>query len=101
MRRHGQKRNSGLAVITVVVLTICVVFAFNRYRLEEEKEGLLAEKTEYEEKLEEQKERADMLKERSDKMQSIRYIEEMARQKLGLVFPNEIIFKPETDPEER
>ena len=41
-----------------------------------------------------EQERSDFLTERRAYMQTTRYIEEMAREKLGLVYPDEIIFRP-------
>lgn len=90
------KRRNGLKVIALAVLVLFVVIAFNSFSLQEEKRALEKQYSELQEKLQEEEERFYMLKDRAAYMQTIRYIEEIAREKLGLVYEDETIFRPES-----
>ncbi len=91
----GKKRN-GLKIIALAVLVLFVVIAFNSVSLQGEKRALEKQYSELQEKLQEEKDRFTMLQDRAAYMQTIRYIEEIAREKLGLVYEDEIIFRPES-----
>ena len=62
----------------------------------EEKDALEKQYSELEEKLQDEQDRSEILKDRAAYMQTTRYIEEIARERLGLVYKEEIIFRPES-----
>ena len=68
----------------------------NSVSLEQEKKTLEKQYSELEEKLQNEQERSEILKDRAAYMQTTRYIEEIARERLGLVYEEEIIFRPES-----
>lgn len=83
--------------ITVVVLSLAVVVNLKgaslrardqEYQIKEE--NLMAQKTEEEQRTKE-------LEERKIYVQTKQYIEEVAKEKLGLVMPDEILLKPSED----
>lgn len=95
-RRKGRLEKSnknGIIVITVAVIIFALII-WNRVseaskkvdKLDKEIAGL-------EEQYNEQEERALRLEERKVYVQTKKYIEEVAKQ-MGLVYPNEIIYKP-------
>ncbi len=78
---------------------LCGVMVYNRNALIQEKNAKEKQYIELLERLQEEKERSDYLTERRAYMQTTRYIEEMAREKLGLVYKDEIIFRPNEEDE--
>lgn len=97
-RNQVKRGKSGMWLVFVAILTLFFIIAGGRASLLKEKAALEAKKAEREEILQSEYERTGFLAERRAYMQTIRYIEEMAREKLGLVYEDEIIFRP--NPEE-
>ncbi len=90
------KRNSnrlGMLGITIVVIAFCAVIAIRTDGLKEKNNQLEAREQELEEQLSKEQERSKELEEKRVYVQTKQYVEEMAK-KLGLVYPDEIIFKP-------
>lgn len=94
--RRKQKRKSGLKIIALAVFVVFLVMVTNSVSLEQEKKALEKQYSELEEKLQSEQERSEILKDRAAYMQTTRYIEEIARERLGLVYEEEIIFRPES-----
>lgn len=84
-----------IVFITMVVVSMAIVLGVKVRSIEKE----LANREAYNQKivkeLESESERAKELDEKKKYVQTDSYIIEMAREKLGLVFPNEIAIKPE------
>lgn len=95
--KKKEKRKSGLKIIALAVLVLFGVIAYSSIQLQEEKRALENRYHELQEQLQEEEERSVLLAERRAYMQTIRYIEEMAREKLGLVYEDEVIFRPEAE----
>lgn len=93
------KRKTGLRIIALAIMILFGIIAYSRVSLMEEKEALEKQQSELNEKLQTETERSLLLKERQAYMQTIRYIEEIAREKLGLVYKNEVIFRPSEEEE--
>ena len=93
--RVRKKRQNGLAMVlvTMIVLVMVVVVAINNNRLKtklaayREREQILQERIDYE------KNRAEEIAEFEKYTGTKRYIEELAREKLGLVYEDEIIIQ--------
>ena len=97
-RRKGrgrEKKQNNLAVVLVVmvVLVMLVVVAVNNHNLKKklaqyrEKEQILTEQ------LEAEKERTEEIREFEKYTKTKKYIEEVAREKLGLVYEDEILIQ--------
>ena len=99
--RKREKKKTGLLVIAVAVLVLCGVIGYSRQELLREKNAREKQYMELLERYMEEQERSDYLTERRAYMQTPRYIEEMARQKLGLVYKDEIIFRPSDTEKEK
>lgn len=91
-RRIRNKRM--IMAISFVVLAFCIVMGAQMIS----KYNTLSELKEQERKLQQQYEEelklSDELKDQESYVKTDDYVEEMAR-KLGLLYPNEVIFKPE------
>lgn len=92
-----QKRKNGLKIIAVAVLVLFAVITYSSVELQAEKRALEKQKSELEEQLQSEVERAEELEERRAYMQTFRYIEDLARELLGLVYPDETILRPEEE----
>ena len=93
-RQRNQNRFS-MILVSMVVIMITIVVAVKSVELRQkidvvaEKEALLNEQIAAEEK------RADEIEEYRKEVQTKGYIEEVAKDKLGLVYEGEIVFKEE------
>lgn len=93
------KRNNGIKSVAfwlaIAVVLLFGVMSYNSMELLKEKRALEAEQKELQARLQEEQERTGELKERRAYMQTVRYIEEIAREVLGLVYPDEVILRQE------
>ena len=85
-------KRSVLAISAVIVLLIAVV-SVNAMTLRAKEKAYRAQETELEEQLKEEEERAAEIDDLESYVNTDEYVEEVAREKLGLVHENEIIFK--------
>ena len=91
MQRH---RKSVLAVSAVVLLLFVVVSA-NSISLRAQEKAYRAQELELKEQLKEEKARTEEIKELGEYVGTDEYVEDVAREKLGLIHENEIILKAE------
>lgn len=89
------KKGTGTGIIVFVVLCICGIVAFGKIKLEDRKKSLDITMRNLETQIKNEKERAIDIKNLEAYVQTKKYIEEIAREKLGLVYEYEIIFKEE------
>lgn len=90
-----KRRRTGLRAIALVVLLLCGIVSYKRSGLEAESLKLQERKQELVNQEKELKEESKSIKEYKAHVQTKKYIEEVAREKLGLVYEDEIIFEPE------
>ena len=93
--RKRRQNRFGMFLVSLVVVMLLIVVAFNSI-------GLMAKKVSYQQKeavLQEQiaveQERAQEIEEFEKYTHTKKYIEEVAREKLGLVYEGEILFEDE------
>lgn len=91
MRGH---RQSVFVILTVLVLLIAVV-SVNAMTLRAKEKSYQAQEIELAEQIEEELARAKEIDELEKYVSTDEYVEEVAKDKLGLVYENEIIFKAE------
>ena len=84
-RREGWSNRLAIIGITVVVLSLALVVNIKNHSME---------KKVMEYQVENEQKRAAELEERRVYVQTKQYIEEVAKQKLGLVKPDEVLLKP-------
>lgn len=96
-KRKKGKRKNGLKIIAVAVLVLFGVITYSGIELKQEKRALEKKKSELEAELQTEQERSEELEEQRAYMQTVRYIEEIARKVLGLVYPEETILRPEAE----
>lgn len=95
MKKRKRKRTSrtGLWLITLMVLCMCGVIAYQKQNLEQTKVKVEYKLKELNKKIEAEEERSLDIEEKKSYVQTYDYIEKMGREKLGLVYEEEIIFK--------
>lgn len=91
MRAH---RQSVFAIIAVLILLIAVV-SVNAMTLRAKEKSYQEQQVELAQQIEEEKARAKEIDELEKYVSTDEYVEEVAKDKLGLVHENEIIFKAE------
>ncbi len=90
-----RKKRAGLKTITVMVLIICGIVTYSRTQLDDEAAELARQIESLNRQIDEEEARTAEIEEERAYVQTKKYIEEMAREKLGLVYPDEIIFEEE------
>jgi Septum formation initiator len=93
-RRKRKKNRTGLGIVALVVLLLCGIVSYNRVGLAKEKAEEERQIARLDTQIKKEEQRGKELKEQKDYMKTRKYIEEVAREKLGLVYPDEIIFEP-------
>lgn len=91
MQRH---RRSVLGISAVILLLMAVV-SVNSVSLKAKDRDYQAQEEELKEKIEDEKARAKEIEELEEYVGTDEYVEDVAKEKLGLVHENEIIFKAE------
>lgn len=94
-RRRRASHKLGMAAVTLVVAAMLCVLSVKMTSLRERDEVYAARESALEKQLETEKERSEQLEEQRIYVQTKQYIEEMARERWGLVHPGELILQPE------
>lgn len=97
-RRDRAGKTSNLvvsAVICVLVLVICVVVHVRSNEIKAQNDLKTQEIQRIEQELEQESLRAEELEEYAKFVNTKQFVEKMAREKLGLIYPGELIFKAE------
>ncbi len=81
--------------ISGVIVMLAVVLAVGSMSLREKNERYKAQQAELETQLEEQKARGEEIEALKEYVGTDEYVEDVAKEKLGLVNPNEILFQAE------
>ena len=89
MQRH---RTSVLAVSAVIILLLAVVFV-NSVRVKAEESEYETQIAELESQIDEEKSRSKQIDKLEEYVGTDEYIEDVAKDKLGLIHENEIIFR--------
>ena len=92
-KRKRSKKRTGLYLVIALVLLLVVTLGAHGMTLSQDCDKLSAEVTELEAKKKELEQESEEIKERSEYMKTDAYIEDVAREKFGLAYDDEIIFK--------
>ena len=93
-RKRNQNRFS-MFLVSLVVLLIMAAAAWRSVGLQQKIDAKTREKQQLEEQIANEKERSREIEEFGKEIQTKGYIEDIAREKLGLVYEGEILFKEE------
>lgn len=93
--RKKRQNRFGMFLVSVVVIMMLVVVAFNSIELMAKKESYQQKEAALLEQIAAEEERAQEIEEFEKYTHTKKYVEEVARDKLGLVYEGEILFKDE------
>ena len=91
-KRMAQHKISIIAVSCVIVM-LTGILSIASVSLIKKKENYLAQEAKLEEQILQEDERAQEIEELEVYFGTDEYVEDVAKEKLGLIYPNEIIFK--------
>jgi len=92
MRTYRKKR-IGFYIIAVAVLIICAVVSYSRYSLDRQYEALQQQKVALEQNIEGEEARSEEIAEYSVYVKTKKFIEDVARNVLGLTSPEDVVIK--------
>lgn len=93
--RKKRQNRLGMFLVTIVVLMLLVVVSINSVGLRQKKESYFEREQALQEQIDAEEERSEQIEEYRKYTQTKKYVEEVAKEKLGLVNEGEIIYKPE------
>lgn len=93
MKRRKRRNRTGLYLVMTVVLLFCATLGIHSISLKADCQTLQTQKQELEDKKADLQKEKKSIQEQKAYMQTNEYIEQVAREKFGLVYENEIVFK--------
>ena len=93
-----QKRKQNkfaMVLVSLVLLMLIVAVSVRKNELEGKQAAYAQEELELQKKIQEEEARSEELEEYKKYTQTQKYIEDVAKEKLGLVYEDEILFKEE------
>lgn len=93
-KKYRKQSKTVILGILLVTLLFCGLLFYKTKTLQARDSRYGARETELQGQIEEEKKRAEELKEREAYVQTKKYIEEIAKTKLGLVNPGETLLRP-------
>ena len=94
-RKAASSNRRGMICIAVVVAALVIALLYQSAGIREKNAYYVSQIAQVEEEIAEEKARSEELENLPEYTQSEEYIEKIAREKLGLVYPDETIFKAE------
>ena len=94
VRKSNKQSRFGLLVVLVVAFTVIIACGVRSYSLNQQSKQLAIKEAQLEVQLKAEKDRADELLEREKYMKTKKFVEDEAKNKLGLVNKDEIVIKP-------
>lgn len=94
--RKKKKQNLfSMTLVSLAVVLILIVVIIGGFQIQSKLDGYEQKRQELQTQIDEQKKRAKELEEFEKYTQTKQYMEEVAKDKLGLVYEGEILFKQE------
>ncbi len=94
VRKSNKSSRATILLVLLVVVVIVAATVIRSLSLSEKRDELAITEVQLEQQLEEANNKADELAEREKYMKTKKYIEDEAKNKLGLVNKDEILIKP-------
>lgn len=92
-RRNKKKGATGFGLLALLTVCLCGVVLYASASLKKERDDKLAVKEQLERQIAEMQTESLKLDAKKDYVGTKKFVEEMARKVLGLVYPNEIVFE--------
>ena len=94
LKRQRRSALAGMAIAIVVVVALGIVLWRGKAGLEEKNADYQAQITELQSQIDDENKRSDELSEYEKYVKTKKFVEEIAENKFGLIYPDELIFKP-------
>ncbi|MGN0204597.1 MAG: septum formation initiator family protein [Coprococcus sp.] len=92
-RRKASRHRGSMKVITVILLIVCGSIGICTWQINQKTEQYTLMEESLKQQIAEEEENQKAIEEQAEYLKSNDYIEDLAREKLGLIYDNEIIFK--------
>lgn len=93
--KKRRQNRLGMMLVTIVVMMLCVVLLIGMATLKTKRDGYLEREQVLQQQIEQENKRAEELVEYEKYTKTAAYVEEVAKDKLGLVYEDEIVFQAE------
>ncbi len=95
-RKKSTRKQSGVAsfVIVIAVVVVCMASVFKISDLYSQSRELAVTERTLEKKIEEAQLEREKMEAQEKYMQTKQYVEDVAKEKLGMVYPDEIVIRP-------
>lgn len=93
--RKKRQNRFGMFLVSIVLIMMLIVVAYNSVELMAKRETYKQKEASLQQQIAAEEERAEEIEEFETYTHTKKYIEEVARDKLGLVYEGEILFKDE------
>ena len=93
--RKKRQNKASMVLVTIVVLMMLIVVTVKSVELQGKREAYALREEELREEIAAEEARTEEIEEYGKYTQTKKYVEEVAKDKLGLVYEGEIIFKDE------
>lgn len=94
LKRQRRSALAGMAIAIVVVVALGIVLWRGKTGLVAKNADYEAQITELQSQIDDENKRSDELSEYEKYVKTKKFVEEIAKNKLGLIYPDELIFKP-------
>ena len=91
--KKERKHKKSMRIIALVLVTACLGLGFKTWQVHQQIEEYAVVQEEVSKQISEAEKLQDDIREKLEYQKSPAFIEDIAREKLGLIFENEIIFK--------
>lgn len=92
-RRRTSRHQGSMKIITVILLLVCGSMGVRVWQIDQQLEQYALVEEDLKQQIAEEEEKQEAIEEQAAYRKSDAYIEDLAREKLGLIYDNEIIFK--------
>lgn len=94
-KRRMQRHKRSVLIISGIMVMLTAVVMINMMGLQAKNKQYKAQEAELENEIAKEEQRTEEIKDLEKYVGTDEYIEDTAKDKLGLAYPNEIIFKPQ------
>ncbi len=91
--KKRRQNRLGMILVTVVVLMLCLVLTVSMLSLNKKRNSYIERQESLQQQIDAENRRADDLVEYEKYTKTAAYVEEVAKDKLGLVYDDEIVFQ--------
>lgn len=92
-RGRASRHKGSMKIISIILLLVCGSIWYQTWQTHRETEAYALVEEDLNRQIADEEEKQKAIEEKAEYLKSDAYIEDLAREKLGLIYKNEIIFK--------